>query len=66
MLPWELICVLGVNMSESGIIILYTASGQGYLVLALYKHALLYYKTSNYSDGLMLDFKCLKMWIVLI
>jgi len=36
--------VLGGNGSESGIIILYSASEQGYLeVLALYKHALLYY-----------------------
>ena len=42
MLPWELRCVLGGNRSESGIIILYSASEQGYLVLALYKHALLY------------------------
>ena len=43
MLPWELRCVLGGNRSESGIIILYSASEQGYLVLALYKHALLLY-----------------------
>ena len=42
MLPWELRCVLGGNRSESGIIILYSTSEQGYLVLALYKHALLY------------------------
>jgi len=42
MLPWELRRVLGGNRSESGIIILYSASEQGYLVLALYKHALLY------------------------
>jgi len=35
--------VLGGNKSESGIIILYSTSEQGYLVLALYKHALLYY-----------------------
>jgi len=35
--------VLVGNRSESGIIILYSASEQGYLVLALYKHALLYY-----------------------
>ena len=34
--------MLGGNRSESGIIILYRASEQGYLVLALYKHALLY------------------------
>ena len=42
MLPWELRCVLGGNWSQSGIIILYSTSEQGYLVLALYKHALLY------------------------
>ena len=42
MLHWELRCVLGRNKSESGIIILYSVSEQGYLVLALYKHALLY------------------------
>ena len=42
MFPWELRCVLGGNRFESGIIILYSASEQGYLVLALYKHALLY------------------------
>jgi len=42
MLPWELRCVLGVNRSESGITILYSASEQGYLILALYKHVLLY------------------------
>ena len=32
--------------SDSGIIILYSASEQGYLVLALYKHALLKYRAS--------------------
>jgi len=40
LLPWELRCVLGGNRSESGIIILYSASELVYLVLALYKHAL--------------------------
>ena len=35
--------MLGGNRFESGIIILYSASEQGYLVLALYKHALLLY-----------------------
>ena len=43
MLPWELRCVLGGNRSESGIIILYSVSERGYLVLALYKHALFIY-----------------------
>jgi len=33
--------MVGGIMSESGIIILYSASEQGYLVLAFYKHALL-------------------------
>ena len=33
--------MLGGNRTESGIIILYSASQQGYLVLAVYKHALL-------------------------
>ena len=33
--------MLGGNRSESWIIILYGVSEQGYLVLALYKHALL-------------------------
>jgi len=42
MLPWELRCVLGWNRSESGIIILYRPSEQGYLILALYKYSLLY------------------------
>ena len=41
MLPWELRCVLGGNKSESGITILYSTLEQGYLVLALYKRALL-------------------------
>jgi len=41
MLPWELRYVLGRNRSESGIIIPYSTSEQGYLVLALYKHVLL-------------------------
>ena len=56
MLPWELRCVLGGNRSESGIIILYSASEQGYLVLVLYKHALLYiimYDYIRYADILM-------------
>ena len=35
--------MLGGNRFESGIIILYSASERGYLVLALYKHALLLY-----------------------
>jgi len=35
--------VLGGNRYESGIIILYSASEEGYPVLALYKHALYYY-----------------------
>jgi len=39
--PCELICVLGGNRSESLIIILYSVSEQGYLVLTLYKHGLL-------------------------
>ena len=33
--------MLGGNRSELGIIILYSASEQGYLVLAVYKHVLL-------------------------
>ena len=36
--------MLGGNRSDYGIIILYSASEQGYLVLALYKHAILLYK----------------------
>jgi len=40
MLPWELRHVWGGNRSESGIIILYSPSEQGYLVLVLFKHAL--------------------------
>jgi len=35
--------LLGGNRSESGIIILYSASEQGHLVLAIYKRAILYY-----------------------
>ena len=50
MLPWELRCVLGGNRSESGIIMLYSASEQDYLVLALYKHALLLY-INTYIEG---------------
>ena len=60
MLPWELRCVLGGNRSESEIIILYSASEQGYLVLALYKHALLLllyaefeYDTDHYNVSLI-------------
>jgi len=41
--PSELRYVMGRNRFESGIIILYSASERGYLVLALYKHGLLYY-----------------------
>jgi len=44
MLPWQLRLVLGGNRSESGIIMMYSASEQGYLLLALYKHALLLIK----------------------
>jgi len=47
MLHWELLtCVLVRNRSESGIIILYSTPDQGYLVLALHKHALLLYYLS--------------------
>jgi len=53
MLPWELRYVLGGNMSESGIIILYCASEQDYLeVLALYKQALLLLYLSNSWHGI--------------
>ena len=37
--------MLGGNRSESGTIILYSTSEEGYLILALYTHALLLYKT---------------------
>jgi len=40
-LPWKLRYVLAGNRSDLGIIVLYSASEQGYLVLALYKKALL-------------------------
>ena len=51
--------MLGGNRSESGIITLYSASEQGYLVLALYKHALLcYYNLINsYSRYIHVFFK---------
>ena len=55
MLPWELRCVLGGNRSESGIILLYSASEQGYLVLALYKHALLLYIFTTSEEDLRSD-----------
>ena len=46
--------MLGGNRSESGIIILYRASEQCYLILALYKHALLlklqYYRLKRNTD----------------
>ena len=52
--------MLGGNRSESGIIIiiLYSASEQGYLVLALYKHVLLlllYIKDVKFSKNSSVD-----------